>query len=171
MKKVFCTLFFILLSVACIAQEKREHLQFMGIPMGGPIHEFVNTLCKEKGLTKEYVSTISDTGESVYVLKGNFWTFEGCGISVVESSSNTAYKVRVSILDLSVYKYKINIEDLVKNLTIKYGPYKIDRDPGYKDEFLIWETNGGTIKYKENYIPDILDALYIEYVDYDMKEY
>ena len=171
-KRIYFTLLLSLLSVFSVAQNDREHMKFMGIPLGGPIHEFVNTLCEQKGFEKGGISTITETGETVYTLKGNFWKFENCDISVVESLNKTAYKVRVSIFDLSIYKYKINIEDLIENLTIKYGTYEIDHDPGYEnDEFLIWRTNGGTIKYKENYIPQILNALYIEYVDCDIKEY
>ena len=136
--------------------------------MGGPVQDFINTLCKEKGLIKRKVFKNED-GEIVHSFKGRFWKFENCDIAVIEDSKGSVYKV-VMATDLDKNSRSINLTNLIESFTIKYGPYKVERESDRSDDIFVWTSDGGMIKYKILYIPDILDALRIDYIDCDMKK-
>ena len=168
--KIVFTLLLCLISTMSFAQNEREHLHFLGIPMKGSVQEFIGTLCKEKGLIKEGTSKIPETGETVYDLKGNFWRFKNCNIGITENPDKTVHKAIITIRDLSVYKKTLDLNELIDDYNMKYGPYKIVHDPNIDIDVLVWETGGGRIEFKVLYIPDILDALRIDYIDCDMSE-
>ena len=170
MRIIFSTLLFCLLSTISFAQNEREHLNFLGIPMKGSVQEFIGTLCKEKGLIKEGTSKIPETGETVYSLKGYFWKFKNCDIGITENPDKTVHQATVVIRDLSIYRRSIDLNELIENYNLKYGPYKVVHETDKDIDVLVWETSGGRIQYKELYIPDILDALRIDYIDCDMSE-
>lgn len=169
MKIVYSTLLFCMLSTISFAQNEREHLNFLGVPMKGSVQEFINILCSEKGLLREGTSKIPETGEIVHSLKGDFWKFQNCEIEITENPDKTVHQAIVIIKDLSVYKYKLDLNELIDSYNSKYGHYKVVHEP-YSDDIFVWETKGGKIEFKLLYIPDILDALRINYIDCDMSE-
>lgn len=166
MRKYFILLL-LSISLSVYSQNEREHLSFLGVPMIGSLDNFVEKVCSEKKLEKQGDKKF-DNGLPYYHMIGTFWKFQGCDIGIYGNDNNEVYKAIVSVFDISLYESFLNLEDLVDNYDLKYGTHKIEYDGDTK--ILIWETKGGIIKYRRLIIPDILNALRIDYIDCDIEQ-
>ena len=151
---------FILLFFISLSAYSQEQFSFLGVPMTGTLDEYVNKLCKEKGLINEGKSAYM--GEPYYTLRGAFWKFYNCDISVYGDRFSNVSKAIVTIRDLKPYRTTLKLTDLVDNYDLKYGTHRVEYEN--KTPIYIWEAKGGIIRFRINYIPDILDSLRIDYI-------
>ena len=115
MQRYLISLLFVFYGTYTFAQTEDKHMKFMGIPIDGPVSDFVSEL-EKKGFT---ITNISEE----YWMKGNFATYDNCkiGISYVKSD-NKVYSVAVLFPEYDNWKSIYSIYELMKNNLIeKYG--------------------------------------------------
>lgn len=167
MRKIITVVVALTLSLSAYSQKDREHLAFLGIPLNGPLNEYVDKLCAEKGMQKKDYN-ITGTGEPYCSMSGSFWKFDNCDITIYADTNNNVQKAIVGITDVSIYKYKLQLEDLIDDYYLKYGSPSIKYDGDTR--ILVWGNKGGRIEYRRLVIPGILNSLRIDYIDCDMEE-
>lgn len=81
MRKFLFTLAFALMAMVTFAQD--EHMTFKGIPMQGPLNDFVQKL-KGKGFT------LMESTKETAVLNGKFATYDNCYVCVYTEKNNVS---------------------------------------------------------------------------------
>lgn len=112
MKNILFMLFF---AFATIASAQTEHMKFKGIPIDGPVDEFVQKLV-QAGFT--YVSTTDDG--SAY-LRGDFAGYKDC-VLIVSIKNEKVFGVSVGLVQNDTWGLLESTYTTVKSmLTQKYG--------------------------------------------------
>ena len=113
MKKIFSTIFAILLAICSFAQ---EHLTFKGVPIDGTLNSYVAKM-KAKGFS--YLGSSS----GVAMLKGDFAAHKSCTI-LVATMQNKDLVSRIAVIfpEHDQWQYLFgDYSELKELLTIKYG--------------------------------------------------
>ncbi len=113
MKKIFATIFAILLAICSFAQ---EHLTFKGVPIDGTLNSYVAKM-KAKGFTS------LGSSDGVAMLKGDFAARKSCTI-LVATMQNKDLVSRIAVIfpEQEQWQYLYgNYSKLKELLTIKYG--------------------------------------------------
>ena len=113
MKKIFATIFAILLAICSFAQ---EHLTFKGVPIDGTLNSYVAKM-KAKGFTS------LGSSDGVAMLKGDFAAHKSCTI-LVATMQNKDLVSRIAVIfpEQEQWQYLYgNYSELKELLTIKYG--------------------------------------------------
>lgn len=113
MKKIFATIFAILLAICSFAQ---EHLTFKGVPIDGTLNSYVAKM-KAKGFS--YLGSY----DGVAMLKGDFAAHKSCTI-VVATMQNKDLVSRIAVVfpEQEQWQYLYgDYSELKELLTIKYG--------------------------------------------------
>lgn len=116
MKRLLTMLLMAVMFVSAYAQDEAEHMTFMGVPIDGPVDEFVNKM-KQKGFT--YLK--KDDGSAF--MQGDFAGYKDCTIAIIPMQSNDdVYVVRVMLPDMDDWAtLESNYDTLKSMLTKKYG--------------------------------------------------
>ena len=116
MKKILFVIAFVFIALGASAQKISEHLKFKGIPIDGPIEEFVNKM-EDKGL--KYVEKINNH----YALTGKFAGYSNCDIyCLCAENSDIIYRVGVFFPYKDTWNSLFTNYDIIKSyLTEKYG--------------------------------------------------
>ena len=108
----------VVFSCACVLAQAQEHLLFIGIPIQGSIDNFIELL-KDKGF-KKTSSPYSFDGMEVKSVRGTFWKFPNCIISV-RAFDNTDNVSSVYIHPKSNYLLK---DELIDSYDAKFGNHQ-----------------------------------------------
>lgn len=112
MKKLVFALM-LLTGLSAVAQS--EHLTFKGVPINGTVGEFVGKL-KQKGFSH------IGTKHGIAILSGDFASFKGCTVAVIEHESGLVNRVSVRFPDRDTWSLLYNDYCKLKEmLTQKYG--------------------------------------------------
>ena len=118
-----------------------QHISFMGIQLGQSV-SIVDRSLREKGFWRENTYGV----ESVYMYSGEFWKYKKASIifislnGKVDEISVYPAQVNPSTGLTTSYFSKEQYNDLIKNLTKKYGKYSIKKGLDYT-----WKLEGGEI--------------------------
>ena len=140
-----------------------QHLQFMGVSMGGDIRSFTQSLTS-KGMTKLYSGTHPE--EEWVTMSGDFWMFENVDLLIQApyADSGTTF-VNVS----SIRATKSIYTNLISSLDKKYGKHIVKVNQQYSgDQTCIWKTSKGNIEvWRSKYSSDDSKCnVEINYIDY-----
>lgn len=151
----------VVFSCACILAQAQEHLFFIGIPIQGTIANFIELL-KDKGF-KRASSPYSFDGMTVKSVRGTFWKFPDCIISV-RAFDNTDNVSSVYIHPKSNYLLK---DELIDSYDAKYGNHQ--EYQSYADAqnvAYIWNTPNGQITiYGRAIYGQSFNILYQDYTE------
>lgn len=127
MRKLLFTFIFAIMAITAFAQG--EHMTFKGIPMQGPLNDFVQKL-KGKGFT------LMESTKETAVLNGKFATYDNCYVYVYTEKNNVS-SVAVMFPEQETWNaITRRYYNLKEMLTEKYGaPVATierfsDREPG-----------------------------------------
>ena len=111
----FLSIIAVLTAMVTLAQTS-EHLTFKGVPIDGPLNEYV-TKMKQSGFE------CSGTKDGIAVLKGDFAGYKDCYIKVSTLNQiDLVYKIRVTFPDHDTWSsLYANYSDLKQMLTEKYA--------------------------------------------------
>lgn len=142
---------------------KAQHLQFMGVSMGGDIHTFAQSLTS-KGMTKLYSGTHPD--EEWVTMSGDFWMFDNVDLVIqAPYADNGTTFVEVS----SIRTNKSAYANLLASLDKKYGKHIVKANVRYSgDQKCIWQTSKGNVEvWRSQYsTEDSKCNVEIDYLDY-----
>jgi len=115
MKTFFLSIFAVLTAMVVLAQTS-EHLTFKGVPIDGPLNEYVAKM-KQGGFE------CSGTDDGIAVLKGDFAGYKNCYIKVSTLNQiDLVYNIRVTFPDQDTWSSLFaNYSDLKQMLTEKYA--------------------------------------------------
>lgn len=116
MKRLLTMLLMAVMFVSAYAQDEAEHMTFMGVPIDGPLDEFVNKM-KQKGFT--YLK--EDNG--LTFMKGDFTIYNDCKllVSSPEASDDVCCVVVVFPPQQDWASLEADYDWLKSMLTKKYG--------------------------------------------------
>lgn len=109
----------LLLAVCTLCSAQTEHMKFMGIPIDGPLENFVLKL-KNKGFKHK------STEDGIALMLGEFAATRDCELYILRFSDRNKVH-RVCVKFPSEYDWESlsgKYYDLKKNLTVKYGEPK-----------------------------------------------
>lgn len=136
-----------------------QDLKFLGIPIEGKLHTFVNKL-KEKGYSSIpfFIYNRSYNGFKTKNLSGSFWKFPNCYVfpRAIKGSKDVS---SVIIRPRSDYWLK---DELIYSLDQKYGRHtEYNSTVNSDEETFIWKVTGGEIILFANTIPgQVFELLY-----------
>lgn len=123
MKKIAISLIYVFISLASFAQARvdtvlSDHLIFEGIPIDGPLDEFISRL-RQKGFTRE------STEDGLVWLAGDFAGYKNCHVNVwpmKEKDLVFLVGVKLSLPERATWvSLEADYSDLQNMLTQKYG--------------------------------------------------
>ncbi len=153
---------FLLLFAIVMLQLNAQHLQFMGVTMGGDIRDFAQSLTK-KGLSINYSGTHPD--EEWITMSGDFWLFNCAYVLIQAPYADNG----TTFVQVSARANKSTYTKLINSLDRKYGRHTTQSDVrGYGDLKCIWRTNKGNITLwrSQFWSNDAKYNLELEYLDY-----
>ena len=130
MKKIFLISFvisFALFSTAQIKNDSSKHLLFKGVPIDGPLPEYVNKL-------KKHGYTHKGTDNGLAILEGEFATYKNCTIGVSASvRKNVVSKIvvffsghgKVVLFTVQLQEYTRSTFKKIRRTYKKYGGISI----------------------------------------------
>ena len=118
-----------------------QHLSFMGVPMGGNLQTFIQSL-KNKGLRIKYSGSHID--EDWVNMTGDFWQFNDVTILI------KAPYIDKGVTSVTVQFARANrstFSQLIQSLDKKYGKHTIERNViGQGDTKYYWCTQSGNVE-------------------------
>ncbi len=139
-----------------------QHISFMGIQLGQSV-SIVDRSLRQKGFLREN----NHASQKMYIYSGEFWKYKNVSISCY-SEDGKVNSISVSpekdspLSGFPTNRFsKEDYNNLIKNLTKKYGKYSTKKGLDYT-----WELEGGEITasyYKE--------SIYIHYTDRTSPDY
>lgn len=163
MKKILSLIFVVALSASTFGQT--NEMTFIGIPMDQTKENFIDAL-KKKGFNdgvKQEKWDFQDKG--CITLKGNFWEFKDCSITIRYAISND------SVVSVLVHKqnysiYQDDVHRLMESLDMKYGNRHKVRQDYYAGTEYRWFSieNGGMVSVGWHTVKEASwDDFYVEY--------
>lgn len=164
MKKLLLTVFVLVMSITAFAQNSSEHLLFKGIPIDGPLNQFVSKL-QSDGYTLE----CKDADNAV--LSGTFAGRDNCYLYVVVKNKLVAAVMVMFPKGSNWNALEIEYSIFKNALTDKYGePIKVvEQFQGYiptLDSTKYQKLIKGECEYSTHYMTDKgMITLGIQYID------
>lgn len=165
MNRLYCFLCGIMLfTINLNAQETREHLKYLGIPIAGSLESFASKLCSEK----DYTDLNKDPkweGFTSKTLTGYFWKFSDCTV-YLKSMDSIGEISEVMVQKKFISTHINDIVDLTENFDMKYGNHIIAEDKSFIKTYQ-WNVEQGRIEI--NLLPTF-DMFNIRYFDYTQTD-
>lgn len=116
MKSILTIVLCLLIIAEGFSQDKSNHMTFKGVPIDGPLSEYVNEM-KRSGFNQV------ETKEGVAILQGDFAGYKDCLIGVVTlDQKDLVHKITVIFPDKDTWSnLSSNYFNLKELLTEKYG--------------------------------------------------